>query len=53
MKIGCPEAEGLPPWPRFEEKDRQMMIFDAESRIAAAPLKETDPEMPYAVFEMN
>lgn len=53
MKTGCPEAEGLPPWPRFEEKDRQMMIFDAESRIAAAPLKETDPEMPYAVFEVD
>lgn len=53
MKTGCPKAEELPPWPRFEETDRQMMIFDAESRIAVTPPKETDPCMPYAVFELD
>lgn len=53
IKTGTPSAEGLPTWPVFDDKNRSMMVFDAFSRMERTPEVETDPDMPFKVFELD
>jgi para-nitrobenzyl esterase len=37
-KTGDPNGKGLPPWPAFNGKKQQVMVFDAEPGARAYPL---------------
>lgn len=53
IKKGKPEAEGLPEWPLFEGKQPKQMTFDEICRVEKAPEIETDPAMPFGIFELD
>ncbi len=36
-RTGDPNVSGLPPWPRFDLKQRAAMIFDAQSKVGRDP----------------
>jgi para-nitrobenzyl esterase len=36
-KVGAPNVEGLPDWPRYETEERHTMLFDVECSIASDP----------------
>jgi para-nitrobenzyl esterase len=39
-RLGSPNHEGLPPWPRYDVERRATMVFDAPCSVVDAPLGE-------------
>ena len=53
IKTGHPSAKEMPEWPKFDNTNRSMMVFDAPCHVERTPESEVDPEMPFKVFELD
>lgn len=53
IKTGTPTAAGLPLWPPYDKKTKQMMVFDETCRISTAPEPETPADMPFQIFRLT
>ena len=53
IKTGVPSAPTLPPWPKFDNAQRAMMVFDAPCHVEKAEKSKVDPDMPFKIFELS
>ena len=53
IKTGAPNTSGLPNWPNYSNKRRQIMVFDTPSHVIGLKEVFDDKSFPSAVFVMK